>query len=126
MTTLTNVNLFLRCAVQDVVKKIADKEKRMDVCVAAAGLLAGADCLEYPAKDFQKIMDVNVNGVLYTAQAAGRQMSQGGSILLIASMSGSITNKVSERDSLPSYACRDLILLSRIMLGSRIIRANPP
>jgi NAD(P)-dependent dehydrogenase (short-subunit alcohol dehydrogenase family) len=42
-------------------------------------------------------MDVNVNGVLFTAQAAGQQMARfgnGGSIVLIASMSGSITNKV--------------------------------
>lgn len=40
---------------------------------------------------------MNVNGVLFTAQAAGRQMSRfgnGGSIVLIASMSGTITNKV--------------------------------
>lgn len=45
----------------------------------------------------QQVMDVNVNGVLFTAQAAGRQMARfgnGGSIVLIASMSGSITNKV--------------------------------
>ena len=42
-------------------------------------------------------MNVNTNGVLYTAQAAGRQMvrfGNRGSIILIASMSGSITNKV--------------------------------
>ena len=42
-------------------------------------------------------MNVNVNGVLFTAQAAGQQMERfgnGGSIILIASMSGSITNKV--------------------------------
>ncbi len=42
-------------------------------------------------------MDVNVNGVLFTAQAAGQQMERfgnGGGIVLIASMSGSITNKV--------------------------------
>jgi len=40
-------------------------------------------------------MDVNVNGVLFTAQAAGRQMQKlgiPGSIILTASMSGSITN----------------------------------
>lgn len=45
-----------------------------------------------------QVMDVNVNGVLFTAQAAGRQMAKfgnGGSIILIASMSGSITNRVS-------------------------------
>ncbi len=40
---------------------------------------------------------MNVNGVLFTAQAAGQQMERfenGGSIILVASMSGSITNKV--------------------------------
>jgi hypothetical protein len=44
-------------------------------------------------------MNINTNGVLFTAQAAGRQMARfgnRGSIILIASMtpSGSITNKV--------------------------------
>ena len=42
-------------------------------------------------------MNVNVNGVLYTAQAAGRQMERlglPGSIIMIGSMSGSITNQV--------------------------------
>lgn len=42
-------------------------------------------------------METNVNGALFTAQAAARQMvrfDNGGSIIFIASMSGSITNKV--------------------------------
>ncbi|KXN93248.1 Sorbose reductase sou1, partial [Leucoagaricus sp. SymC.cos] len=41
------------------------------------------------------LMDVNVDGVLFTAQAAGRQMEKlgiPGSIIMTASMSGSITN----------------------------------
>jgi len=41
-------------------------------------------------------MDVNTNGVLYSAQAAARQMRRyelPGSIILIASMSGSLTNR---------------------------------
>jgi NADP-dependent 3-hydroxy acid dehydrogenase YdfG len=97
-------------------EEIGDKEGRMDVCVAAAGILHGEDCLDYKvrtfllvcnealltmdiskAEDFQRVMNVNVNGVLYTAQSAGRQMQRfnlPGSIILIASMSGSITNRV--------------------------------
>ena len=42
-------------------------------------------------------MEVNVNGVLFAAQGAGRMMVKynvPGSIILIASMSGSIANKV--------------------------------
>jgi len=80
----------------DAVENIASVEGRIDICIACAGILAGAECLDYPAEDFKKIIDVNVNGVLYTAQAAGRQMVRlgtPGSIILIASMSGSITNQ---------------------------------
>ncbi|KAJ7581098.1 hypothetical protein C8J56DRAFT_794453 [Mycena floridula] len=78
-------------------EKIGDKEGRLDCAVAAAGILkAHTDCLEYPAQQFKDVLAVNTNGVLFTAQAAGRQMRRfgnGGSIILIASMSGSITNR---------------------------------
>ncbi|KAI0831052.1 sorbose reductase sou1 [Trametes gibbosa] len=92
-----SVDVRDQAAVWKVGETIAAREGRMDVCVAAAGVLKShTDCLEYPASQFQDVLDVNVNGVLYTAQAAGRQMARfgnGGSIILIASMSGSITNK---------------------------------
>ena len=104
-------------AMWKVGEDIGDREGRMDVSVAAAGILrSNTDCLEYPASEFEEVrvprsamcdsdgaqfyiqvIRVNTNGVLYTAQAAGRQMARfgnGGSIILIASMSGSITNKV--------------------------------
>ena len=44
-----------------------------------------------------QVQDVNVNGVLFTAQAAGQQMERfgnGGSIIMIASISGHGANKV--------------------------------
>jgi len=78
-------------------EEIGDREGRMDCCIAAAGILRShTDCLEYPAEQFQEVFSVNTNGVLFTAQAAGRQMlrfGNKGSIILIASMSGSITNR---------------------------------
>ncbi|KAF9265149.1 NAD(P)-binding protein [Marasmius fiardii PR-910] len=78
-------------------EEVGNKEKRMDVCVAAAGILKPPnDCLEYPSSQFQQVMSVNANGVLFTAQAAGRQMRRfgnRGSIIMIASMSGTITNR---------------------------------
>ncbi|CAE6448886.1 unnamed protein product [Rhizoctonia solani] len=73
---------------------IGDAEGRMDVCIAAAGIGGRAPCLEYKTTDFQRIMDVNTNGVLFTAQGAGRQMTRfgtQGSIILVASMAGSVT-----------------------------------
>ncbi|KAK6995715.1 hypothetical protein R3P38DRAFT_3074680 [Favolaschia claudopus] len=58
-------------AMWGIVEKIVEKEGRIDV------------------------LDVNVSGVLFTAQAAGRQMERlgiQGSIILTASMSGTIVN----------------------------------
>jgi len=63
--------------------------------MANAGISHACDCLEYSAEDFRKVHDVNVLGVLFTAQAAGRQMERlkiGGSIILTSSISGHITN----------------------------------
>lgn len=84
--------------VWDIVEKIADKEGRLDACIAAAGILGETvECLKYGDKEFSDVINVNINGVFYTAQASARQMVKHGipgSIILIASMSGSITNKV--------------------------------
>ena len=38
------------------VKAIGDREKRMDVCIAAAGILKShTDCLHYPAEQFKEV-----------------------------------------------------------------------
>ncbi|PWN47149.1 NAD(P)-binding protein [Violaceomyces palustris] len=69
----------------------------LDVCVAAAGILQTYAALDYPVEEFRKVFDVNTTGVFLTAQAAARQMHAQkdvqGSIILIASMSGSIVNR---------------------------------
>ncbi|KAF8448057.1 hypothetical protein L210DRAFT_3619435 [Boletus edulis BED1] len=84
-------------------EEIGDKEQRFDFCIAAAGILkTHVECLEYPGQEFRDVMEANTTGVLFTAQAAGRQMARfgrGGSIILIASMSGRITNRVRPRVS---------------------------
>lgn len=84
-----------------VIDQIAREEGRLDLCVAAAGILGpaeGESCLTYSKKDWERVMKVNLDGVFYTCQAAARGMVEtgckAGSIVMIASMSGSITNKV--------------------------------
>ena len=43
-------------AMWKVGEEIGDREGRMDVCVAAAGILkAHRDCLEYPGKEFEEV-----------------------------------------------------------------------
>jgi NAD(P)-dependent dehydrogenase (short-subunit alcohol dehydrogenase family) len=42
-------------AMWGVVESIVDREGRIDICMANAGILHGAECLEYPAEDFKRV-----------------------------------------------------------------------
>ncbi|OWZ77694.1 short-chain dehydrogenase [Cryptococcus neoformans Bt85] len=63
---------------------------------AAAGIQQMIPAFDYPAKDFRRVMEVNVIGTFLTVQAAAKEMKArniAGSIVITASMSGSIANK---------------------------------
>lgn len=82
---------------RSVVEDIGAKHGRLDGLIAAAGINKEGDSLEFSADDFNNILQVNVTGVFSTAQAVAREMvarGNGGSIALIASMSGTIANRV--------------------------------
>ena len=69
----------------------------MDGLIAAAGIQQETPALEYTAKDADTMMSINVTGCFMTCQAAARQMirhGNGGSIVMIASMSGTVANRV--------------------------------
>lgn len=69
----------------------------MDGLVAAAGIQQETPALEYSAKDSNTMFEVNVTGVFMTSQAVAKQMirfGSGGSIVMIASMSGTVANRV--------------------------------
>jgi NAD(P)-dependent dehydrogenase (short-subunit alcohol dehydrogenase family) len=75
---------------------IVAAEGRLDGLLAAAGIQQETPALEYTAKDFRRMLDVNVVGVFVSAQAAARQMKllgKGGAIAFIASMSGTVANR---------------------------------
>ncbi|CZR66537.1 probable sorbitol utilization protein SOU2 [Phialocephala subalpina] len=79
-----------------IVQEIADKHQRLDGLIAAAGIQKEMPALEYTAKDSDNMMSVNVTGCFMTAQAAAKQMvrfGNGGSIVMIASMSGTVANR---------------------------------
>lgn len=79
-----------------IVQEIADKHQRLDGLIAAAGIQKEMPALEYTAALSDNMMSVNVTGCFMTAQAAAKQMvrfGNGGSIVMIASMSGTIANR---------------------------------
>lgn len=81
----------------EIVEDIASKEGRLDGLIAAAGIQQETPALEYTAEDANRMFEVNITGVMMTAQAAAKQMikfGKCGSIVLIASMSGTVANRV--------------------------------
>lgn len=66
----------------------------LDVCIANAGItITGVSMLDYTPEQWLKIMNVNLNGVFFTDQAAARFMVKqgtGGRIINMCSMGGTI------------------------------------
>jgi NAD(P)-dependent dehydrogenase (short-subunit alcohol dehydrogenase family) len=77
-------------AIDQIVKDFG----KLDVIVANAGICSEHAAEEYTPEEFQEIMNVNVNGAFYTAQAAARVFKkQGfGNIIFTASVSATLVN----------------------------------
>lgn len=68
-------------------------------CIACAGIQQKVPAIDYPQADFERIQRVNVTGTFLTAKHTARILVKNGvqgSIVLIASMSGQIANRVSK------------------------------
>ncbi len=67
----------------------------MRLAVNSAGIANAAPAEEMPLAQFQKVLEVNLNGVFLCCQAEGRALLRngGGAIVNIASMSGTIVNR---------------------------------
>jgi NAD(P)-dependent dehydrogenase (short-subunit alcohol dehydrogenase family) len=84
-----------RAAVNAAVDAIADRLGPISLAVNSAGIATSAPAEDMPLELFQRLYDVNVRGVFLSCQAQARHMLAGGrgSIVNIASMSGSIANR---------------------------------
>ncbi len=83
---------------EDLAAAVARSEQElgpMTVAVNSAGIANARPAEELPLEQFQHLMDVNLQGVFLSIQAEGRVMlpRRRGSIISIASMSGSIVNR---------------------------------
>ncbi|KAI1372768.1 NAD(P)-binding protein [Hypoxylon crocopeplum] len=75
---------------------IADKHKRLDGVIAAAGVQHLSPAEEWTRDEVNRMLDINYTGLMMTATSAARQMFKykiHGSMCFIASMSGTIANK---------------------------------
>jgi len=79
----------------DAVQRVQDALGPLQLAVNSAGIANAAPAEEMSQEQWQRVFDVNVNGVFLSCQAEARAMLPNGrgSIVNIASMSGTIVNR---------------------------------
>ena len=82
--------------IKKMVNTAVEKYGALNIVVANAGITLFGDFLTYSPDDFNKVMQVNLGGTFFLAQASAKQMkdqSGGGSILFISSVTGHQAHK---------------------------------
>lgn len=81
--------------VHEMIATIVSEFGKLDIAFCNAGFCLNISASQMTYSQWKKVIDVNLNGVFLTAQAAGKQMLKqgtGGSIINTASMSAHIVN----------------------------------
>jgi len=87
----------VQAALTEAVSEANKRQKPVRGLIHCAGIQQMIDAIDYPIEGFRRILDVNVTGSFLTAKHTARIMRDaktGGSIVLVASMSGQIANRV--------------------------------
>jgi len=82
--------------IQQMVQTAVDRFGRLDVVIGNAGITLFGNFFTYPESDFYKVLQVNLGGNFFLAQAAAKQMKEqpeGGSILFTSSVTGHQAHK---------------------------------
>ena len=85
-------NAFIHQMVNTAVSQFG----KLDIVIANAGITLFGDFFTYSAESFFRVMEVNLGGSFFLTQAAANQMKQqvnGGSILLMSSVTGHQAHK---------------------------------
>lgn len=82
--------------IQKMVATAVNEYGKLDIVIANAGITLFGDFFTYPPESFSRVMEVNLGGTFFLAQAASIQMKQqasGGSLLFTSSVTGHQAHK---------------------------------
>ncbi len=107
--------------IRNMVKKAVSEYGQLDIVIANAGITLFGDFLTYSKESFFKVMEINLGGSFFLAQAAANQMKEqgkGGSILLMSSVTGHQAHK-----NLAAYAMSKAAL--EMMAKNLVLELSP-
>lgn len=120
--------------VQKMFNMVMEKFKRLDILVANAGIQQDSAFLEMSPEQWQKVLDVNLNGQFFCAQQAARIFVKQGVDDSISNSAGKIVHVSSVHDKIPwpghvNYAVSKagismLMKTVAMELGPKSIRIN--
>lgn len=78
--------------VRAMIGKVTERFGGVDILINNAGVMLGKPAFEVTEEDWMRVMDINLKGAFFAAQAAGREMAMrgGGNIVNIASVNALI------------------------------------
>ncbi|HEX4106568.1 MAG TPA: glucose 1-dehydrogenase [Solirubrobacteraceae bacterium] len=109
-----------------LVQRTRDELGRVDILVNNAGIGTAISALKDTPESFQSVVDVNVNGTFWMAQAAAEAMADGGAIVNISSIMAWLSVGMPQASYMASKAAiigmtRDL---AQQWTGRRRVRVN--
>ncbi|MEU1183638.1 glucose 1-dehydrogenase [Streptomyces sp. NPDC005820] len=124
VTVATDVGDPEQC--EAMARAAVDEFGRVDILINNAGTGTAVPALKERPEDFRRVIDINLNGAYWAAQACGRVMQPGSSIVNVASVLGLIKSYAPQAAYAASKA--GLIGLTRDLAqqwtGRRGIRVN--
>ena len=93
--SFVELNVTDAAATRRVADELAARHGKIDILVNNAGIARNSAAIDTPDAEWREVIDVNLNGVWWCAQAFGRHMvtRRQGAIVNIGSMSGLVANR---------------------------------
>ncbi|KAI9287007.1 hypothetical protein BC943DRAFT_320476 [Umbelopsis sp. AD052] len=118
--------------VQKVYGQVVEDFGEINVQVSCAGIAGYTAAVDHTPETWHKVLNVNLHGTFWTAQAAGRQMiaqNKGGSIIIIGSISAHVVNRPDFQPGLSNYciskgACVQMAKVLGVEWAQHNIRVN--
>jgi sorbose reductase len=100
-------NVSNKAEIEKAIQQIASDFGRLDIIVVNSGITSNIAAEDYTAEQWKEIMQVNLDGAFYTAQAAAQIFkAQGsGNVIFTASVSATLVNIPQKQAAVCFFSC---------------------